>query len=43
MHRLMSVLLALSTLAAWPALAADTVKIGLMAPLTGAWASEPPL
>jgi branched-chain amino acid transport system substrate-binding protein len=38
MHKLMAVLMALS--AAGPAAAADTIKIGLMAPLTGSWASE---
>jgi branched-chain amino acid transport system substrate-binding protein len=30
----------ISLLLAGPALAADTIRIGLMAPLTGAWASE---
>jgi branched-chain amino acid transport system substrate-binding protein len=36
----MTVLLALCALFATPAVAADTIKIGLMAPLTGSWASE---
>ena len=40
MHRLMAVLLALCALVPSPATAADTIKIGLMAPLTGSWASE---
>lgn len=39
MKRVFSLLLALG-LSAGPALAADAVKIGLMAPLTGSWASE---
>lgn len=40
MHKLMAVVLALGALATPNARAADTVKIGLMAPLTGPWASE---
>jgi branched-chain amino acid transport system substrate-binding protein len=40
MTRSMRLALALSLLAAGSAQAADTIKIGLMAPLTGAWASE---
>jgi branched-chain amino acid transport system substrate-binding protein len=40
MHRLKTVLFALCALAASPAVAADTIKVGLMAPLTGSWASE---
>ncbi len=40
MHKLMAVLLAMSAWGTSPAAAADTIKIGLMAPLTGSWASE---
>ncbi len=41
MKRSMAILpLALAFLATGPARAADTVKIGLLAPLTGSWASE---
>jgi branched-chain amino acid transport system substrate-binding protein len=39
MQKLMAVLLAMSAWGLSPA-AADTIKIGLMAPLTGSWASE---
>jgi branched-chain amino acid transport system substrate-binding protein len=40
MRTLLSLAMALGLLAPWSASAADTVKIGLMAPLTGSWASE---
>ena len=40
MRNTTGLMLALGLLAAAPAGAADTVKIGLMAPLTGPWASE---
>lgn len=40
MKKALSVLLALSFLVAGSALAADTIKIGLMGPMTGSWASE---
>ena len=40
MKKLLSLLIAVSFLFAVPALAKDTLKIGLMCPLTGSWASE---
>lgn len=40
MTKSMRLAVAVSLLAAGPASAADTIKIGLMAPLTGSWASE---
>src|SRR5512136_425468 len=40
MNKLMAVLVALTAWGTSPAAAADTIKIGLMAPLTGSWASE---
>jgi len=40
MKKLLSLLIAVSFLFAAPALAKDTLKIGLMCPLTGSWASE---
>ena len=40
MKKLLSVLLAVIAWGAAPAVAADPIKIGLMAPLTGSWASE---
>ena len=40
MHRLMGILLASGLLGIAPARADETIKIGLMAPLTGSWASE---
>ncbi len=40
MKKVWVLVLMASLLAAAPLLAADTVKVGLMAPLTGAWASE---
>jgi branched-chain amino acid transport system substrate-binding protein len=40
MNKLMAVLVALTAWGTSPAAAAETIKIGLMAPLTGSWASE---
>lgn len=40
MRTLLSLAMTFGLLAPWSASAADTVKIGLMAPLTGSWASE---
>jgi branched-chain amino acid transport system substrate-binding protein len=40
MHKLAGILLGFCLLGATPARADDTIKIGLMAPLTGSWASE---
>ncbi len=40
MKKLLSLFIALGLLFAGPALAKDTLKIGLMCPLTGSWASE---
>jgi branched-chain amino acid transport system substrate-binding protein len=40
MKKLLSLLIAVSFLFAAPAMAKDTLKIGLMCPLTGSWASE---
>lgn len=40
MKKVLLLALMIGLFAAGPALSADTVKIGLMAPLTGAWASE---
>ena len=40
MKRVMGLAVALGLLASGPAGAADTIKIGLMAPMTGSWASE---
>jgi len=40
MKKVMGLAVALGLLASGPAGAADTIKIGLMAPMTGSWASE---
>ena len=40
MKKLVSLLIAMSFLIAAPVMAADVIKIGLMCPLTGSWASE---
>ena len=40
MKKLVSLLVAMSFLMAAPVMAADALKIGLMCPLTGSWASE---
>lgn len=40
MKKLLLIVLALSFMAAAPVFGADTIKIGLMCPLTGSWASE---
>jgi len=40
MTRIVRLALALGLMAAGPVRAADTIKVGLMAPITGSWASE---